>query len=155
MAYRLEQLERGRVVHAVGQPLPERTPAPPAAEGPPQVELEQLQEAWQRTVLPAVEEKGGIPTASLLREAHPTGLNADALTLEFPPSASFHRRMAEDPKNAALLQDALYEVTGRRLAVTFTVGEGEASAEAQEEPPGEEAIYQLVKETFDATEVTE
>jgi hypothetical protein len=63
--------------------------------------------------------------------------------------------MAEDPKNAALLQDALYEVTGRRLAVTFTVGEREASAEAQEEPQGEEAIYQLVKETFDATEVTE
>ena len=51
----------------------EQPPAPPAAEPPP-VELEQLQEAWQRTILPAVEERGGIPAASLLREAHPSEL---------------------------------------------------------------------------------
>jgi DNA polymerase III gamma/tau subunit len=157
VAYRLEQLERGRVAHAVGQPLAQPpTPAPPVTTSgadPPQIELEQLQEAWQRTVLPAVEEKGGIPTASLLREAHPADLSADTLTLAFPPSASFHRRMAEDPKNTALLQEALYEVTGRRLGLTFTVAESDEGAAEDDEPAGEEEIYQLMKETFDATEV--
>ena len=67
LAYRLEQLEsarpRGR------EPPPEtrrrararaETPAPdsrrPRPEPPP-LELEQLQEAWQRSILPAVEER--------------------------------------------------------------------------------------------------
>ena len=66
------------------------------------LELEQLQEAWQRTILPAVEERS-IPTAAVLREAHPTGLAGDTLTVEFPRAASFHRQLAEEPKNATLL----------------------------------------------------
>jgi DNA polymerase-3 subunit gamma/tau len=75
IAYRLEQLEtRG---HATTAPAPEPSnnllqgseePAPKTE--PPSIELEQLQEAWQRTILPAVEQRS-IPTASMLREAHP------------------------------------------------------------------------------------
>ena len=78
-----------------------RTPSGDAAE-PPSVDLEQLQEAWQRTIVPAVEDKS-IPVASVLREARPAELAGDTLTLEFPPSAAFHRQLAEEPKNAGLL----------------------------------------------------
>ena len=102
-------------------------PRPRAA--PPDVDLEQLQEAWSRTILPAVEERGGIPTASLLREAHPAQLAGNTLTVEFPASAGFHRSLAEDPRNATVLSDALYDVTGRRLALSFAVGE-----DADDEP---------------------
>jgi hypothetical protein len=94
---------------------------------PPSLELEQLQEAWQRTIVPAVEERS-IPAASVLREAHPAELAGDTLTVEFPASASFHRQLAEEPKNATLLADALYEVTGRHLGLAFA--EGKARAEA-------------------------
>jgi hypothetical protein len=119
---------------------------------PPSVELAQLQEAWQRTILPAVEERS-IPTASVLREAHPVGLDGDTLTVEFPANAAFHRQLAEDPKNATMLADALYEVTGRRLALAFAIGEnGETHEEHDDEPVGEERILELVKETFDARE---
>ncbi|WP_410967369.1 hypothetical protein, partial [Salmonella sp. SAL4436] len=76
---------------------------------PPPVELMQLQEAWQRTVLPAVGEKS-IPTSSVLAEAKPVALDGDALTIEFPPSAAFHRKLAEEEKNSTLLREALYEV---------------------------------------------
>ncbi|HYX88843.1 MAG TPA: hypothetical protein VE753_05700, partial [Gaiellaceae bacterium] len=71
--------------------------------------------------------------------------------------ASFHRQLAEEPKNATLLADALYEVTGRRLAVAFEVGEngGEAAAEAEDEPASEEELIELMKGTFDAHEVKE
>jgi DNA polymerase III subunit gamma/tau len=126
-----------------------------AAEGP-TLELEQLQEAWQRTILPAVEEKS-IPTASMLREAHPKGLAGDTLTVEFPRTASFHRDLAEEPKNATLLAEALYEVTGRHLALAFEVGEnGEAEEEpAPDEPVSEEEIIELMKGTFDAREVSD
>src|SRR4029453_11598062 len=140
IAYRLEQLEsRGPSSHV---PVP--------GSEPPSVELSQLQEAWQRTILPAVEQKS-IPTASMLREAHPSQLDEDRLTVEFPAAASFPRPLAEEPKNAMLLAEALYEVTGRKLALDFAVGENGGDGPAEdEEPAGEDEIGQLVKDTFDA-----
>jgi hypothetical protein len=137
------------------RPEVEPVTKPVEASEPPAVELEQLQEAWQRAVLPAVEEKS-IPTASVLREAHPAGLAGDTLTLEFPRNASFHRQLAEEPKNATLLADALYEVTGRRLALAFELGANGGDGEpAEEEPAGEDDLVSLIKETFDAREVEE
>jgi DNA polymerase III subunit gamma/tau len=160
-AYRLEQLEeRAQSVPfqgSVPETRPEQTiPAEEApAREPPSVDLEQLQEAWQRAVLPAVEEKS-IPTASVLREAHPAGLAGDTLTLEFPRNASFHRQLAEEPKNATLLADALYEVTGRRLALAFELGANGGDTEpVDEEPASEDDLVSLIKETFDAREVEE
>jgi DNA polymerase III subunit gamma/tau len=159
-AYRLEQLEQAAKlpVRASGpvEGVPGNRELPPAATPaatPPSLELASLQEAWQRTILPAVEERS-IPTASVLREARLAGLADDRLTLEFPASADFHRKLAEDPKNATLLQDALYEVTGRKLAVAFQLGE-HTREEAAEEPLGEDEILELVKETFDARELKE
>jgi DNA polymerase-3 subunit gamma/tau len=159
IAFRLEQLERGHgaaVPAPAAEPEREETgtePEPPTE--PPSLELTQLQEAWQRTILPAVEQKS-IPTASVLREAQPSGLSGNTLTLEFPRAASFHRQLAEEPKNATLLEDALFEVTGRRLSLAFSVGEnGGTGGESEEEPVGEEQILELVKDTFDAREVEE
>jgi DNA polymerase-3 subunit gamma/tau len=161
VAYRLEQLEArahgtpppGTVPTAtVPRAEPKRVEAPPTA--PPSVELEQLQEAWQRTILPAVEERS-IPTASVLREARPSGLDEERLTLEFPASAEFHRKLAEDPKNAKLLEEALYEVTGRRLGLAFELGEQREGGEHEETPLDEDELLSLMKETFDARELDE
>ncbi|HEY5694591.1 MAG TPA: DNA polymerase III subunit gamma/tau [Gaiellaceae bacterium] len=171
IAFRLERLEHGAPASAQAAPAqavpppaapeaasePDPAPAPepqpvPVAVGAPALELSQLQEAWARTVLPAVEERGGIPTASLLREAHPAELSGDTLTLEFPPSAQFHLDLARDPKNADLLADALYDVTGRRLELLFELGEARETPAADEEPAGEERIFELLQETLDARE---
>jgi DNA polymerase-3 subunit gamma/tau len=160
MAYRLELLE---------QRGPSATPPPAAAdplgtdpEGsvpaetprePPSLELSQLQEAWQRSVIPAVERRS-IPAAPVFGEARPVALEDDTLTLEFPPSNAFHRSLAED-KYASLMAEALFEVTGRKLRLEFAVGEnGEAPTE-EAEPASEEDLVALVKETFDAREVEE
>ena len=161
IAFRLEQLEQRGTGPAAAPKEPSNTvlqgseetePAATPAE-PPSLELEQLQEAWQRTILPAVEQRS-IPTASMLREAHPSQLADDRLTVEFPAAASFHRQLAEEPKNATLLAEALYEVTGRKLALDFAVGEnGGDHPEEDEEPAGEDEIVQLMKDTFDAREV--
>ena len=93
---------------------------PPPADAPaaPPVELEQVTEAWDRSILDAVRERS-IPVASLLTEATPTALADDTLTLEFPAGADFHRRQVAEPQNIGLLRDALYEVTGRKLAVVL------------------------------------
>jgi DNA polymerase III subunit gamma/tau len=157
LAFRLERLEQS-ATHAgetpSGATRAETTDVREQVEPPtPSLELGQLQEAWRRTILPAVEEKS-IPTAAMLGEAHPAALEDDTLTLEFPPAASFHRTMAEDPKNATLLRDALYEVTGRRLALAFAVGEERGRAEAEDDRPAtEEEIVELMRSTFDAREL--
>jgi DNA polymerase III subunit gamma/tau len=166
IAFRLERLEQGQVSSGPVQvsdtetgpetpaaaPTPEPEPVPVPVGAPPALELSQLQEAWARTVLPAVEERGGIPTASLLREAHPAELSGDTLTLEFPPSARFHLDNARDPKNVNLLADALYDVTGRRLELVFELGEAREAPAADEEPAGEEEFVSRFTETFDARE---
>jgi DNA polymerase III gamma/tau subunit len=160
VAYRLELLEqRPSAQHAAVEepaPAPAAAPAPapePPPAAPPSVDLEALQEAWQRSVLPAVTERS-IPTGTMLAEAKPVDLSGDELTLEFPPNATFHRQFAEEPKAATLLREALYEVTGRRLAVTFAVGEDTQAAE-EEVAQTEEDFVSLFKDTFDAREIEE
>jgi DNA polymerase-3 subunit gamma/tau len=171
VAFRLERLEQA-AARVTGQtaPSPEperREPASPEAAGseresipsedlePPDIELSQLQDAWSRTIVPAVAEKS-IPISTVLGEARPADLAGDTLTVEFPANASFHRQLAEEPKNATMLREALYEVTGRKLALAFAVGESDADADDDEAegPAGEERILELMKETFDARERT-
>jgi DNA polymerase-3 subunit gamma/tau len=162
-AYRLEQLEN----RTRGEPHPpaetrpaaaapqRATAAPegePSEEGPP-LELGEIQAAWRQTILAAVSERS-IPTYSVLTEARPTALEGGRLMLEFPPAASFHRGLAEEPKNAQILAAVLHEITGRKLAVAFEVGEAPPEeAEAEEEPATEEEIITLMKTTFDAREI--
>jgi DNA polymerase-3 subunit gamma/tau len=123
-----------------------------ATAAPPTVELEQLQEAWQRTIVPAVAEKS-IPISTVLGEARPAELAGDTLTVEFPANASFHRQLAEEPKNATILADALYEVTGRRLVLAFAVGDAEAEGTGEVEgPAGEDRILELLKSDLGAVE---
>ena len=130
---------------------PVAAPEPPSADAP-DLELDQVADAWQRSVVETVRERS-IPVASLLAEATPTGLAGDTLTLEFPAGADFHRRQIAEPQNIGLLRDALYEVTGRKLAVVLETGEGEAHEEADEEPLGEDLLIEALKDQFGATEV--
>jgi len=132
-------------------PVPERAPEEPTAA--PEIELEQVVDAWQRTIVEAVRERS-IPVASLLAEATPTGLAGDTLTLEFPAGADFHRRQIEEPTNIGLLREALYEITGRKLAVVLETGQAPADDERDDdEPLSEEDVISLLKETLDAEEV--
>jgi DNA polymerase-3 subunit gamma/tau len=159
VAFRLERLEQGALAAgpvSASDKLSQAEAAsvPVTAPAAPNIALSDLQEAWALTVLPAVEERGGIPTASLLREAHPADLRGDTLTLAFPPKAQFHLDLARDPKNATLLVDALYDVTGRRLEVAFELDEEPAVAvpAAPEEPAGEDEILGIFTDELDARE---
>jgi DNA polymerase III subunit gamma/tau len=153
LAHRLELLEDGHGqtgrAGLASEPSPqvEQTPPPPTDLG-----LEQLQEAWQRTILPAVSQRS-MPLGAVLAEARPAVLADDTLTIEFPQTAAFHRGVAEEPRNATALREALYEVTGRRLGIVFAVGEAGPEAPARDEPVGEDELFELMKETFDAREV--
>ncbi len=169
---RLEQLE-ARTRSAPPPPPTSSTPpptaTPPAADETPaeepeaaadpaghELELAHVQQAWRPAVLPAVQERS-IPVATMLGEAQPVDLAGERLIIEFPPHASFHRNLAEEPKNSALLSDVLHEITGHRLAPVFTVGEAAPGEEAPEAdaPTSEEDFVSLFKDTLDAREVEE
>ena len=133
------------------EPPPTAEPGQAASEGPP-VDLGEIQAAWKQSILPTVSERS-IPTGSVLAEARPVALEGDRLVLEFPPAASFHRGLAEDPKNASVLAAVLHEVTGRRLGIAFELGEGAPAEEAEDEPATEEEIIALVQTTFDTRKI--
>ncbi len=155
-AARPEPVERAaQTTVAVAEPATVEAPdAPPAA---PDLRLEQVADAWQRTIVEAVRGRS-ISVASLLTEAKPTELAGDTLTVAFPPGNDFHRKQLDEPKNIGLLREALYEVTGRRLAVVLEAGDAEAGEVEEEEESGpltEEGLISLLQETFDAREVKE
>jgi DNA polymerase-3 subunit gamma/tau len=161
LAHRVELLENRThavAAHSLETPAvaPARSaeiPAEPEASSAPELRLEQVADAWQRTIVETVRGRS-ISVASLLADATPTGLAGDTLTLEFPPGNDFHRQQVSEPKNIGLLREALYEVTGRRLAVVLEAGERDTEAEDEEdEPLDEEGWISSLKQTFDAREV--
>ena len=163
LAFRVEQLEQRQPGSAppaaVREAAPQRDPAPveerPVAAAPvaPDISLPQLQEAWQRSVLPAIP---STPTQSLFLKARPVALDDERLVVEFAAGSEFHRKLAEDEKNTTQLRDALYQVTGRKLALEFTLAAAAPDEpDAEPEPEGEEALVSLLKDTFDAHELEE
>ena len=161
LAFRVEALEQrlpaggGQALGQHPEPEPTALPATPEAAEAPPLELQQLQEAWLRTVLPVVHTRS-IPVETLLKQAYPSALDGGTLTLEFSASADFHRRQVEEPKNLGIVRDALYEVTGRKLAIATTLGDDPDAPEGDEEDQlSEEALISMFKDTFDAQEVEE
>ena len=141
--------------------LPEPPTSPPTITSPsapstlPPLELDQLRDAWQRDVVDAVRSRS-IPVSTLLTEARPVEIRGDTLTIEFAPAAGFHRTQIEEPKNLALLGEALYEVTGRRLRIETIVGSAPEPVEPEDPRElSEEDVISLLKDTFDAKEVEE
>jgi DNA polymerase III subunit gamma/tau len=145
--------EPAQAAAEAAETAPEQAAPPAAGEGPP-LGLDQLQDAWQRTVLPAVQSRS-IPVASLLAEARPAALDGETLTLEFPATADFHRRQAEESRNVTVIREALYEVTGHRLGVTLALGDEVEPEPDADEQLTEDALISMFKDTFDAQEVEE
>jgi DNA polymerase-3 subunit gamma/tau len=165
LAHRVELLEQrthaaGPATSTVAQPQPQEraSEAPTAADEPAptaalSLELGQLQEAWHRSVLPAVQEKK-IWLGSLLAEASPVALDGTTLTLEFPPEAGFHRsQLLDDPSNVNDVSNALFEITGQRLTIATVVAEATDKPDDEEERLDEDAVIALLKDTLDAEEI--
>ena len=161
LAHRVEMLEARLqgVPPSTGGGTPKTAPAttpaptaPAAAASLPDLDVERLQDAWTRSVLPALRERS-IPLATLLTECAPIALSGDTLTLAFSAQATFHRSQTEEPKNLALLREVLHEVTGRRLAITTATVDAPADGGSGNEPVSELDLIEQLKNTLDATEV--
>jgi DNA polymerase-3 subunit gamma/tau len=114
--------------------------------------LESFTQMWP-AVLESLEGESPM-LAAALREARPSGLAEQDLTIAWPESAAFSKRQAEDPAKRELIAQSIRAVTGASLRLAYELGAEAAEAEtitedelvarfkhefgAVEEPPKEE-----------------
>ena len=163
LAYRLEQLEqaasragaapgrRGAARAGRQQPAPSRPPAATRRRRPPSGSSSSRRPGSGRSCRPSGSARCRSRRCSRRRARPARRRHADG---RVPADGVLPPRLAEEPKNATALREALYEVTGRRLGIVFAVGESAAGGRrTSDEPVGEEELFELMKETLDAREV--
>jgi DNA polymerase III subunit gamma/tau len=108
--------------------------------------LEAFTQMWP-AVLESVEGESPM-LAAALREARPSGLAEQDLTLAWPESAAFSKRQAEDPAKRELIAQSIRAVTGASLRLAYELG-----AEALEaETVSEDELVARFKHEFGAVE---
>jgi DNA polymerase-3 subunit gamma/tau len=97
--------------------------------------------------------------AAALDDAAPAALAGDGLTIAWPESSGFLKRIAEDPANRDLIVKAIRSVTGTSLRLAYElraagdpVPAGATSATASP-PLSDEDLVQRFKDEFDAEEL--
>ena len=128
------------------------TPPPPAAE----LTVDRVRRAWE-LVLQRVQ-TGSVSLYATLRDARPSELRGDDLTVSLPSDFALGR--AREPGNAEVLAEAIEDVLGRPLKPAFVLAAAAAAPAApadalaaQPESLDFTAFIKHAKGTFDAEEV--
>ena len=150
--------EPGEAAASGGAPPPDEPPSeesPPRADGA-ALDLPALREAWPAVLDALRGEKAFV--ASCLESAVPVTLDDGVLTAAFPADDAFIRRKCEEePARTAVIQ-AIREVTGARVRVTYELREADELAGAEwartgSQTPDEEAVVERLKAELHATEI--
>ena len=131
-------------------------PAPEASVATATIEIEKVRELWP-AVVDHLRDSGSAMLSSLFNEARPLGIDEErsVLRIGFPASANFNKKKAESLPNVERMTEALASVAGHRLRPVYELidepGEGAAPEKAPE--MSEDELVDLVKDSFDASEV--
>ena len=165
LMFRIDQLEQASggstgVTEPAPAPPAQSAPAPkrPAPKGSAavaveaqpvgSVELEQIVNVWP-AVAEAVGEQNGMLSAAL-SAATPTALEADRLTIAFPPDAAFVKKKAEQGRD--LVTSAVRGMTGQSLSLAFELSE-DAMPAAGPATLDHDQLIERLREEFGAEEV--
>jgi DNA polymerase III subunit gamma/tau len=165
LMFRIEQLE-ARLGGAAAAPASEQAAAPPPAPArsapsgavaavatQPEpvavgvIEIDQLQAIWPAVAAAVTEENGMLGAA--LGAGRPVAIEAERLTVAFPPDAAFVKKKAE--ANRDLVAQALRGLTGHSLTVAYELRED--ALPAGPELLGEEELIERLRAEFAAEEV--
>jgi DNA polymerase-3 subunit gamma/tau len=135
---------RGAAAVAV-ESSPEEAPRPVGA-----VDLDQIVTLWP-AVADAVREQNGMLGAAL-SAATPVAVEADRLTIAFPPDAAFVKKKAEQGRD--LVATAVRGMTGQALALAFELSE-EAAPVAGPATLDHDQLIERLREEFGAEEVSD
>jgi hypothetical protein len=111
------------------------------------LELDQLQAVWPAVAEAVTEENGMLGAA--LAAARPLAIEADRLTVAFPPDAAFVKKKVE--ANRDLVARALSGLTGHSLVVAYELRED--ARPAGPDLLGEEELIERLRAEFAAEEV--
>ena len=137
------------------EPPSEEPPPPQRADGA-ALDLSALREAWPAVLDTLRDEKAFV--ASCLENAVPITLADGVLTAAFRADDAFIRRKCEEEPARTAVAQAIREVTGARLRVTYELREADELAGAgwagtASETPDEDAVVERLKAELDATEI--
>jgi len=154
---RLERLERQ--LGGDGEVVVEKAPPPPIAPSSaapavavaeqPAGELGSVVELWP-AVMETIRTQNDLLAAALEQGRPAPG--GDGVVVAFPASAAFFKRQAEKEERRMALAQAIREVTGQRVAVTYELRDDvvpESRALSAEE------LVERFKDEFDAEEIFE
>ena len=125
--------------------------APAYSAPPPGLTLDKITRAW--VVIMAQVKKKKIPLYSLLQEARPVELKGAVLTLGFPAEADFNKEQVEKPAYAAIVAEALTEITGADLRLRCIITGSGPRPLAQPAAPSAEEVIAMIKEELGAEEI--
>jgi DNA polymerase-3 subunit gamma/tau len=159
---RVARLERGSATASPSAPSAAAAPSsPPPPAAPPAEERRPAAataENWRELVLPEIGRRSPRLSA-LIKDASGLEIEADVVTVRFPPSKAFSRQGAETDANKRILAEALAATVGRPVEVRLDVAEGgeetPAPADAAPDAVPEDELLSQIKETFDAREIEE
>ncbi|HEY6694463.1 MAG TPA: DNA polymerase III subunit gamma/tau [Solirubrobacteraceae bacterium] len=123
-------------------------PEAQASEASVELSLDAFAEVWP-AVLESIEGESPM-LAAMLREARPTALAEQDLTLAWPESAAFSKRQAEEPTKRELIAQSIRAVTGASLRLAYELG---AEHEAPEARLSDDELVERFKREFEAEEL--
>jgi DNA polymerase III subunit gamma/tau len=152
-----------RAAPAPERPAPEPTPpSPPEPATAPRAEqtaeapvavaeptLDSVRSLWPAVLETLRADKGAL--AASLSEAQPVDVRGNQMIVAFDESDTFNRRVADSPPHRAAVEEALRDLAGRPLRVSYELrdlGNGD-----DEPPPSEDEIVNRFKRAFDAEEI--
>jgi DNA polymerase-3 subunit gamma/tau len=113
------------------------------------LDLERVEAIWPAVAEAVAEENGMLGAA--LAAARPLAVEADRVTVAFPPDAAFVKKKAES--NRELIQRALRGLTGRPAGLAFELSD--AAAAVGPAALGEEELIERLRAEFAAEEIFE
>jgi DNA polymerase-3 subunit gamma/tau len=143
------------VPRPVGDDVAEPSAGPASATAP-ELTLDRVRRAWE-LVLQRVQ-SGNVALYALLRDARPSALAGDRLTVAMPSDFALAR--VREPGNDDILASAFAETLGHRLQPEFVLAEPVAPATAEPEPRAQPPLdftqtINLTKQLLDAEELDE
>jgi DNA polymerase III subunit gamma/tau len=123
-------------------------PEAQASEASVELSLDAFAAVWP-AVLESIEGESPM-LAAMLREARPTALADQDLTLAWPESAAFSKRQAEEPAKRELIAQSIRAVTGASLRLAYELG---AEHEAPAARLSDDELVERFKREFEAEEL--
>jgi DNA polymerase III subunit gamma/tau len=137
-------------------PTREKEPEPEASVATANLDIDRVVELWP-AVVDHLRDSGSAMLSTLFDEARPLAIDEErsVLRIGFPASARFNKKKAESSASIERMTEALTSIAGHRLRPAYELIDGQKEGDAPEAPAemSEDELIDLVKDSFDASEV--